>query len=106
MAIYTKWHFGLSTDMIGIDIPALNQWLSKRLTMQDLIKQHLLRAQSHVKLHVDKHRSKREFAVVDLVFLKLQPYVQSSLAHRSHQKLAFHFFRSFQDFGADWSGGL
>jgi hypothetical protein len=30
--------------------------------------------------------------VGDLVFLKLQPYIQSSLAPRSNQKLAFKFF--------------
>lgn len=32
----------------------------------------------------------------DLVFLKLQPYVQSSLAVRSHQKLAFRYFGPFK----------
>lgn len=31
-----------------------------------------------------------------MVFLKLQPYVQSSLAPRSHQKLAFKFFGPFR----------
>jgi hypothetical protein len=32
------------------------------------------------------------FVVGDQVFVKLQPYVQSSLAQRCHQKLAFKFF--------------
>ena len=32
----------------------------------------------------------------DSVFLKLQPYVQSSLAHRSHNKLSFKFFGPFK----------
>lgn len=27
-----------------------------------------------------------------MIYLKIQPYVQSSLAHRSHQKLSFKFF--------------
>jgi hypothetical protein len=33
--------------------------------------------------------------VGDLIFLKLQPYVQSSLAPRANQKLAFKFFGPF-----------
>jgi hypothetical protein len=40
--------------------------------------------------------SKRSFAVGDWVFLKLQPYVKSSLAPRANQKLAFKFFGPFQ----------
>jgi hypothetical protein len=32
---------------------------------------------------------------VDKVFLKIQPYVQSSLARRSNQKLAFKFYGPF-----------
>jgi hypothetical protein len=34
--------------------------------------------------------------VGDWVFLKIQPYVQSSLSHRTNQKLAFKFFSPFQ----------
>lgn len=48
-----------------------------------------------MKRHADKHRSECQFAVGDWVFLKLQPYVQSSLANRAHQKLAFRFFGPF-----------
>lgn len=32
----------------------------------------------------------------DKVFLKLQPYIQSSLVPRANQKLAFKFFRPFE----------
>lgn len=92
---HAPWHFGLSAEAVGLDVPALNQWLSERPLMQDLVKQHLLRAQARMKHQSDKHRSEHEFAVGDWVYLKIQPYVQSSLAQRSCQKLAFRFFGPF-----------
>jgi hypothetical protein len=49
-----------------------------------------------MKRQADKGRSEREFASGDWVFLKLQSYVQSSVAVRVHQKLAFKFFGPFQ----------
>lgn len=49
-----------------------------------------------MKCQADKHRSEREFCEGDLVFLKLQPYVQSSMAKRSNQKLSFKFFGPYR----------
>jgi hypothetical protein len=60
--------------------------------MTSLLRQQLIRAQQRMKKQAHKHRSGRSFAVGDMVFLKLQPYVQTSLAPRSSQKLAFMFF--------------
>lgn len=45
-----------------------------------------------MKSQANKHRSGREFAVGDFVFLKLQPYLQSSIAPRANHKLAFKFY--------------
>jgi hypothetical protein len=57
-----------------------------------------------MKQQSDKGRSERESQVGDLVFLKLQLHVQSSLAPRASQKLPFKFFGPYP--GACWQGGL
>ena len=70
----------------------LSDWLHEREVMQNLVRQHLIRAQDRMKRQADKGRSERVFQVGDRVYLKLQPYVQSSLAPRANQKLSFKFF--------------
>ena len=64
--------------------------------MQNLVRQHLLRAQDRMKRQADKGRSERMFQVGDMVYLKLQPYVQASLAPRANQKLAFRYFGPYR----------
>lgn len=49
-----------------------------------------------MKKQADGKRSERQFQVNDWVFMKLQPYVQSSIADRSSQKLAFKFFGPYK----------
>jgi uncharacterized protein (DUF486 family) len=45
-----------------------------------------------MKIHADKNRSEVLLQVGDKVFMKFQPYVQSSLTKRARQKLAFKYF--------------
>jgi hypothetical protein len=52
-----------------------------------------------MKKSADLHRSERQFQLDDWVYLKLQPYVQSSVADRSHHKLAFRFFSPYKVIG-------
>jgi hypothetical protein len=49
-----------------------------------------------MKTQADKRRSERSFRAGDFVYLKLQPYVQASLAPRAHQKLSFHYFGPYK----------
>jgi hypothetical protein len=49
-----------------------------------------------MKHQADKNRTERTFAVGDSVFLKLQPYVQSSVAPRAHHKLLFKYYGPYQ----------
>ncbi|WVZ54190.1 hypothetical protein U9M48_005028 [Paspalum notatum var. saurae] len=76
-------------------VPDLSQWLQEKEIMNRLLQQHLLRARLRMKRQADKGRSERTFYVGDRVFVKLQPYVQSSLALCVNQKLAFKFFGPF-----------
>lgn len=62
----------------------------------DSVKQHLLRAQQRMKTQADKHRSERSFEVGEFVFLKLQSYLQSSVAPRANHKLAYKFYGPYQ----------
>jgi hypothetical protein len=88
-------HFGIDSASVLVN-PNVSSWLQEREVMQSLVKQHLHRAQDRMKRQADKGRSERQFKVGDMVFLKLQPYVQSSLAPRSNQKLAFKFFGPYK----------
>jgi hypothetical protein len=94
--------YGRAPISFGVALPqdtlsaGLDQWLQERQVMSHLIKQHLERAAAHMKLQVDKNRTKCQFSVGYWVFLKLQSYVQTSVAHCSSQKLAFRFFGPFQ----------
>lgn len=92
---YSPKTLGLS--QLDLSLAAdVSSWLQDRKLMNELLHQHLLRAQQRMKRQADKHRSERSFEPGDLVFLKFQPYVQSSLAPRSNQKLAFKFFGPFR----------
>ena len=88
-------HFGIF-DLNSCSVPELEAWLKERDLLSQLIKQQLLRVQQRMKSQADKGRSEREFSVGDMVYLKLQPYIQTFVASRTNQKLAFRFFGPFK----------
>lgn len=87
-------NFGIDTDSCAST--DLETWLKERAAMTQLMQQHLVRAQQRMKHQADKRRSERTFAVGDQVFLKLQPYIQQSVAARGNQKLSFRFFGPYK----------
>lgn len=64
--------------------------------MVQLLQQHLARVQLRQKQQADKNRTERSFLVGDMVFLKIQPYVQSSLQKRANHKLTFKYFGPYK----------
>jgi hypothetical protein len=86
---------GLDVD-VAAPVPDLHEWLVGRAQMQELVQQHLLHTQDQMKHQANKGCSERVFSVGDMVFLKLQPYVQSSLMHRANHKMSFRFFGPYK----------
>jgi hypothetical protein len=70
--------------------------LAERELVMASARQHLLRMQQRMKFQADKNRRERVFAVGDKVFLRLQPYIQSSVVKRANHKLTFKFFGPYK----------
>lgn len=94
--------YGHHPQQLGIEAPSvsqnsdLNSWLQERELAQQLVQQHLLRAHRKMKTQADRRRSYRSSQVGDAVYVKIQPYVQTSLANRSSNKLSFRFFGPYK----------
>ena len=88
---YTPRQLGISNLQL-CSMPDLERWLKERELLSQLIRQQLVRAQQRMKAQADKNRTERTFEVGDMVYLKLQPYIQTSVATRSSHKLSFKYF--------------
>ena len=62
----------------------------------ETLKDNLTMAQNRMKQQVDRHRTEREFELVDWVFVRIQPYKQLSLKQQGKNKLAPKFYGPYQ----------
>ena len=60
-------------------VDQVDKELMDRNKIIQLLKDNLTVAQARMKQQADKHRSEREFTMGDWVFLRLQPYKQTSI---------------------------
>uniref|UniRef100_A0A2N9HQL5 Reverse transcriptase n=1 Tax=Fagus sylvatica TaxID=28930 RepID=A0A2N9HQL5_FAGSY len=66
--------------------------LRDRDTILQTLKDNLVVAQNRMKTNADKHRREQNFDVDDLVYLKLQPFHQSTLRNRGKMKLSPRYY--------------
>lgn len=77
-------------------VSSVEETLRERDAILDDLRVNLLRAQQKMKNDADKKRRAESFEVGDMVFLKLQPYRQRSLARKPFEKLASKFYGPFE----------
>ena len=78
------------------NVEAVDRSLQAREAAVKMLKFYLQRAQNRMKQQADKHRSDRQFSVGDLVYVKLQPYRQTTIATRKCLKLSAKFFGPYK----------
>ncbi|XP_026377956.1 uncharacterized protein LOC113272319 [Papaver somniferum] len=81
--------FPSTTTTSVTEVPA---YMKQRDAMLSLLKDNLHQAQEIMKFFADQKRSERVIEVGDMVYLKLQPYRQTSVALRRNLKLTAKFY--------------
>jgi hypothetical protein len=76
--------------------PKAKDWLQESQDILRVLKENLQATQNQQKMYVDRHRVEHNFEVGDLVFLRLQPYRQSSLKKSGAEKLKPHFYGPYR----------
>lgn len=82
--------------IVQSQIDAIDQLLKERQIMTKLLKENLVMIHNKMNRNADKRRTKMEFEKGDWVFLKLQPYQQTSLAVRKSLKLDSKFYGLYE----------
>lgn len=77
-------------------VDSLEAHLQERYAILDELCVHLLRAQQRMKHGTDAKRRELQLSEGELVYLKLQPYHQRSLAKRPCEKLAPRFYGPYK----------
>jgi hypothetical protein len=83
--------------MFGVSrAPRAKLWIQESQDILRALKDNIATAQNQQKLYADKGRVERHFEVGDLVYLRLQPYWQSSLKQKGAEKLKPRFYGPYR----------
>ncbi|XP_026436201.1 uncharacterized protein LOC113334072 [Papaver somniferum] len=77
-------------------VTVVEDYLKERSAMLDILQENLSKSQERMKIFADKKRTDRSFEVGDYIFLKMQPYRQSSMDLRRNLKLSIRYYGPFQ----------
>ncbi|XP_026428656.1 uncharacterized protein LOC113324556 [Papaver somniferum] len=91
---YSPSHLAFPNEVFT-SVAAVEDYLQQRDGMLELLKDSLHKAQERMKNFAYKKRTDKTFEVGDMVFIKLQPYRQSSITLRRNFKLFACYYRPF-----------
>jgi len=63
--------------------------------MTNVIQHNLAHTQTRLKVQANKHQMEKEYEIGNWVYLKLQPYIQMSVANGSNWKLSYKFYDTY-----------
>ena len=86
-------------DLVLLDrrVPTTSDFVRQSQDIIRSLKDNLQHAQNQQKLYVDRKRTERSFEVGDLVFVRLQPYKQSTLKRSGAEKLKPRFYGPYKE---------
>ena len=76
--------------------PKAKDWIQESQDILKALKDNLVMAQNQQKTYADKHRVELSFEIGDMVYLRLQPYRQSSLKKSGAEKLRPRFYGPYR----------
>jgi hypothetical protein len=76
--------------------PMVQDWVQQSQDILRELKDHLHREKNQQKVKADKHKVECTFEVGNLVYLKLQPYMQASIKRSRAENLQPHFFGPYR----------
>lgn len=77
-------------------LQAIKNHLEENQRIINLLKENLTMARNRMKQQIDQHCTKREFKEGDRVFIRIQPYKQSSLKQQRKNKLSPKYYGPYQ----------
>ena len=76
--------------------PKYKDWMEESQDILKVFKDNMQVAQNQQKQYADQHRLERHFQVIELVYLSLNPYKQSSLKGKGSKNIKLRFYGPYK----------